>query len=51
MLQRCPNLRKVVIRLAISEMKAHEMCKDVPVLQPIKLMMRYMHVDVRFIYK
>lgn len=47
LLQRCPNLSKVVIHLVILECQRFSSFPT----HSVQLMMRYMHVDLQFVYK
>ncbi|XP_031100157.1 F-box/LRR-repeat protein At1g67190-like [Ipomoea triloba] len=53
LLQRCPNLLKLIIHGAISETKTHEECQTLANLTSsvVELMRRYIHVDVQFEYE
>ncbi|PHT35002.1 F-box/LRR-repeat protein [Capsicum baccatum] len=50
LLQRCPNLTKLVIHGVVSETKTHEECQMLAGFTSsiVQLMKRYMHVDVQF---
>lgn len=52
-LKRCPNLKKLIIRGVVSEAKTHEECQMLANFTSsiVKLMRKYMHVDVRFEYE
>ncbi|KAL6341832.1 hypothetical protein AAG906_038076 [Vitis piasezkii] len=53
LLQRCPNLRKLVIHEVISEIKAHEEYQMLGNFTSsiVQLMRKYMHVEVQFYYE
>ncbi|XP_077241285.1 F-box/LRR-repeat protein At1g67190-like isoform X2 [Tasmannia lanceolata] len=53
MLERCPNLKKLVIHGIVSEAKSHEECRVLAnfTSSMVRLMRRYMHVDVQFEYE
>ncbi|KAL8115617.1 F-box/LRR-repeat protein At1g67190-like isoform X1 [Apium graveolens] len=52
LLKRCPNLRKLVIHGVVSDAKTHEECQMLANFTSaiVKLMRKYMHVDVQFDY-
>uniref|UniRef100_A0A5B7APK3 F-box domain-containing protein n=1 Tax=Davidia involucrata TaxID=16924 RepID=A0A5B7APK3_DAVIN len=53
LLQRCPNLRKLVIYGVVSEAKTHEECQLLAnfTSSVVRLMRKYMHVEVQFEYE
>ncbi|RVW33509.1 F-box/LRR-repeat protein [Vitis vinifera] len=53
LLQRCPNLRKLVIHEVISEIKTHEEYQMLGNFTSsiVQLMRKYMHVEVQFYYE
>uniref|UniRef100_A0A5B7AQL1 F-box domain-containing protein n=1 Tax=Davidia involucrata TaxID=16924 RepID=A0A5B7AQL1_DAVIN len=53
LLQRCPNLRKLVIYGVVSEAKTHEECQLLANFTSsiVRLMRKYMHVEVQFEYE
>ncbi|KAA8516711.1 hypothetical protein F0562_016783 [Nyssa sinensis] len=53
LLERCPNLRKLVIYGVVSEAKTPEECQLLAnfTSSAVKLMRRYMHVEVQFEYE
>lgn len=52
LLKRCPNLKKLVIHGVVSDAKTHEECQMLANFTSaiVKLMRKYMHVDVQFDY-
>ena len=52
-LERCPNLRKLVIYGVVSEAKTHEECQILANFTSsiVRLMRKYMHVEVKFEYE
>ncbi|KAL5974680.1 hypothetical protein ACLOJK_031350 [Asimina triloba] len=53
LLERCPNLRRLVIHGVISEAKSREECNTLAYFTSsiVRLMRKYMHVDVHFEYE
>jgi hypothetical protein len=53
LLERCPNLKKLVIYGVVSEAKTHEECHILANFTSsiVSLMRKYMHVDVQFEYE
>lgn len=53
LLEKCPNLRKLVIYGLVSEAKTHEECTVLANFTSsiVRLMRKYMHVDVEFEYE
>lgn len=53
LLERCPNLRKLVIHGVVSEAKTHEECQTLANFTSyiVRLMRKYMHVEVQFEYE
>ncbi|XP_059646701.1 F-box/LRR-repeat protein At1g67190 [Cornus florida] len=53
LLERCPNLRKLVIYGVVSEVKTHEECQLVANFTSsiVRLMRKYMHVEIQFEYE
>ncbi|KAE8711463.1 F-box/LRR-repeat protein [Hibiscus syriacus] len=53
LLERCPNLRKMIIFGSISESKSHEECQILANFTStiVKLMRKYMNVEVQFEYE
>ncbi|XP_043698848.1 F-box/LRR-repeat protein At1g67190-like [Telopea speciosissima] len=52
-LERCPNLKKLVIHGVVSEAKTHEECRILANFTSsiVRLMRKYMHVEVQFEYE
>ncbi|KAL6998069.1 hypothetical protein U1Q18_008196 [Sarracenia purpurea var. burkii] len=53
LLERCPNLRRLVIYGVVSEAKTHEECQTLAnfTTSIVRLMRKYMHVEVQFEYE
>lgn len=53
LLERCPNLRKLVIYGIVSEAKTHEECHTLAKFTSsiVRLMRKYLHVEVQFEYE
>ncbi|KAL0338626.1 UNVERIFIED_CONTAM: F-box/LRR-repeat protein [Sesamum angustifolium] len=53
LLERCPHLKKLVIHGVVSETKTHEECNMLANFTSsiVKLMRKYMHVEVQFEYE
>ncbi|XP_026412467.1 F-box/LRR-repeat protein At1g67190-like [Papaver somniferum] len=53
LLERCSNIKKLVIHGVVSEAKTHEECYMLAnfTTSIVKLMRKYMHVDVQFVYE
>ncbi|MBA0800335.1 hypothetical protein Gohar_010775 [Gossypium harknessii] len=53
LLKRCPNLKKIIIFGVISEAKSHEECQILAKFTSsiVRLMRKYMHVEVQFEYE
>ncbi|KAL1821265.1 hypothetical protein DCAR_0417657 [Daucus carota subsp. sativus] len=53
LLERCPNLRKLVIYGLVSEAKTHEECTMLANFTSsiVRLMRKYLHIDVQFEYE
>ncbi|XP_057961088.1 F-box/LRR-repeat protein At1g67190 [Malania oleifera] len=52
LLERCPNLKKLVIFGAVSEAKSHEECQTLAnfTSSMVRLMRKYLHVEIQFEY-
>lgn len=52
-LERCPNLRKLVIYGVVSEAKTHEECQMLAFITSslVRLMRKYLHVEIQFEYE
>lgn len=52
LVERCPNLKNLVIYGAVSETKTYEECHEFASFTSfiVKLMRKYMHIDIQFIY-
>ncbi|KAL6521111.1 hypothetical protein OROGR_017680 [Orobanche gracilis] len=53
LLERCPKLKKLVIHGVISETKTHEECNILAnfTSSVVRLMRKYLHVEVQFVYE